>query len=770
MLRRDVLASLSGAALLPNRPGFAQAGAGASAYLRTPGETALGVIPVNSQYPPYCVNRYGNNATPGSSDMWSAITIADKVASHDGAAVMFCAGEIYGVNVTQATDHAHTALQMTTHWVCAGPAATVRRIDYRASVAAYTVECRSQHNLYLTGLVFDGQVTALSASANPGRLPNIDLGAVGAFADEGRESLWSKVYGVNFAYTHYCTIENCRFENFLRAGLRIDCRAVPAVASGPPWSATISLGNRVLNCQFRRNRGVYGDGLYAEEYEDLVIADCSAYDYQRIGFVFQNASGLSYSGANGTLISNCVADYGHDAVISASQSNAGFWLETGDHYAIANCVSKNTMIGFGSGFAGGAATGAYRPWSGSHAFTACAAIRCRQQGFRLAYGNNDINVVLQNCSIEINRAAAPYANCVGGAPAGVEIDFTPPKSASGAGVAARFGLHGCRFDMVGFGAAGLSQYSGINVLNSQGSVDPENAYQQQVDIRDCSFRWIAAGGERTNDAAVQQAHESLKSPNYGYVGDIIFSGLNNGGRRYSGAALISNCVNHSFGYLLFMSEFGSPGSVLTVRDSNISMRTGGASSNAAGTLILTDCRVDMRGQLGWGQVCATSCTFCDWNAAQRDRTAWQAGEFRLANCRFERQLRISMNGSASQTTHPLRLLASGTEWHMDFSVEPGLRLEIAAGTYAAANMSGCTFRHRGKQAAAASAMIMCDTTSGVVQFAGAGNTFDAGFVNALGGHCIQYSSSGPRYNDAPQIAAPPFLTVFGAAQILGTGT
>jgi hypothetical protein len=137
----------------------------------------------------------------------------------------------------------------------------------------------------------------------------------------------------------------------------------------------------------------------------------------------------------------------------------------------------------------------------------------------------------------------------------------------------------------------------------------------------------------------------------------------------------------------------------------------------------------------------------------------------LANCRFERQLRISMNGSTSGD--PLRLLASGTEWHMDFSVEAGLRLELAAGTNAAVNMSGCTFRHQGQQAAAAGAMIMCDTTSGVVQLAGAGNIFDAAFINS-GGHCIQYSSSGPRYNDAPQIAAPPFLMVFGATQILGT--
>jgi hypothetical protein len=766
MLRRDVSAALfasaTGMALVPG-PAAAQSRA-AARWPQTATESSLGIAPVNTEVPPCCVDRYATNAAPGITDMWQAITHADAVAAHDRAAVIFTPGALYGVDITTAKHHARQALQMTTHWVCHGAAARVRRIDYLAATAAYTVQCLRRANLFLVGLVFDGQVTALEAAANPRRAPNVDLGPAGSFRDDGTERLWSQPYGVHFAYAQDCTIENCRFENFLRAGLRIDCQDVAAVPSGPPWSADICRGNRLVNCTFVRNRGVYGDGFYAEEYEDLLLTDCVAYDYQRIGFVFHLSKASDYVGANGTLVTNCVADYGHDAVTSASQSNAGFWLESGDSYQLANCESKNTMIGYVCGFAGGKATGLTRPWTGSHVLKGCAAIRCRQQGFRLAYELADIHAVLENCFIEVNRTAAPYANCVGGAPAGVEIDFTPQPGESAALIAARFEVKGCAFDMVGFGGAGLRQYSAINVLNGGGAVRIARACQQQVDIRDCSFRWIASGTTRATDGEVRRAHESEAAPDYGYIGDIIFSGLNNRGVPFAGAALIANCVNHSFGYLLFMSEIAGESSILTVRDTTLSMRTGGGSSNAGGSLLLENCRVDMRGQLGWELVSASGCRFLDLNPGHPDRTAWRAGELRLSNCLLNRQLRIAMNGSSSGSRRPLRLTANGTEWHLDFAAEPGLRLATGAGTHAAVNMSGCTFRHSGNSRVSSNAMILCDTTTGSVQFAGAGNTFDASFVSDSGGHCLEYSTDGPRYNDAPQTVAVPFLSAFGIQQ------
>jgi hypothetical protein len=62
-------------------------------------------------------------------------------------------------------------------------------------------------------------------------------------------------------------------------------------------------------------------------------------------------------------------------------------------------------------------------------------------------------------------------------------------------------------------------------------------------------------------------------------------------------------------------------------------------------------------------------------------------------------------------------------------------------------------------------MIMCATTTGMIQFAGAGNTFDATFVNGGGGHCVEYSTRGPNYHDTPQTVGTPFVTAFGVQQI-----
>ena len=757
MLRRDVatalLVSSAGAAGLPT--GAAAQSSTPPPYPQTASERSLGITPTDTKYPPYCVDRYGTNATPGTTDMWQAITAANSIATHDRAAVIFRPGALYGVNITDSRTHPDTALQATTHWVCTGGAATIQRIDYLTTKASYTVQCISQADLFFTGLVFDGGVTALSRTANPRQAPNVDIGRIGSFNDNNSEHLWSQPYGVNFAHTQNCTIANCRFQNFLRAGLRIDCRDVAAVASGPPWASTISRANRVLNCQFIRNRGIYGDGLLAEEQENLLIANCSAYDYQRIGFVFEINTHPGYIGSNGILISGCVADYGHDAV--APESNVGFWLESGDSYELVNCESKNTMIGFVANFAGGAATGAYRPWTGSHALKGCKAIRCRQQGYRLSYGSADAHVVLENCFAEVNRAAAPYANCVGGAPAGVEISFTPGAHPD---IAARFQVKGCSLDMVG--CSTLAQCAAVGIR--AGAVTRSS--QMSVDIRDSSFRWYASGTKRAVDSAAQSRYQSTSSPNHGYFGDIVFSGLNDQASdlRFRGSATISNCVNHSFGHLLFSSEITGPGSVLTVENCSISMRSGGASSNGSGTLFLTSSKVDVRGQLGWGLVSAINCTFVDWDSAHPDRVGWQAGDFKVCNCLLTRQLRIAMNGSSSSSARPLRLTANGVEWHLNFAVEPGLRLEIAAGAHGAVNMSGCTFRHDGAQAPSANAMIMCDTTTGTIQFAGSGNTFDATFVSGAGGHCVEYSTNGPGYNDAPHAIATPFVTAFGVQQ------
>jgi hypothetical protein len=758
--RRFTAAAAAAAAvgMLGGRPAGAAPGesvaappAGATVYPPAPAERAAGVRVVQPWYPHFTPDRYGVNATPGTTDMYGAIQAANDAAAVAGAPLSFVPGERYGVDVS-----AHgQALSLTTDWLCDGPRATIVRIDFATATAFYTLVARNQRNRTLRGLIFDGQVTAAGSSR-----PNVELGSVGSFRDDATESGWSKPYGVNFALTQNCLIADCIFRNFLRAGLRIDSADQAASGTGPPWNThdriTVSLGNKVLNCCFERNRGIYGDGLLVEECEDVEIADCLACDYQRIGFVFHNASGPDYVSANGVLVTNCVADYGHDAVVRGAQSNAGFWVETSDSVKLIGCESKNTMIGYTLSAAGGRFTGRLRPWTAAHTVTGCSALRCRQQGFRLEYGGAGIHCRLEGCFAEVNRAAAPYADCVGAGPCGAEIDFEPVDSV----MAAHIEIVGCAFDMVG--CSELTQVAAVNVLN--GAVT--HPCQCQVTIRDCSSRWLSGGATLASDATIRTHYEAtgLGGHDYGYVGDLVFSGANNGGRRFTGSALISNWVDHSFGYCLLSSEIAGADSTLTLENMSVSVRTGGLTSNS-GTLRVQHCTLDYRGRVGWSFVSLADCTLADLNGAHKDRSAWgNSSVFQLANCLITRQLRLASNSSRSPAAWPPTLIASGTRWNVDFGAEPGLHIDKPGGHCASVIMNGCVFQHAGGGAPSGNGMIFVASPDQNVRFAGAGNCFDARFVSGAGGHVV---TVGAASFDSPESAAGIYAGAFGITMPLG---
>jgi len=81
MHRRDIstalFASAAGAALLS--PRAQSQTCTAPCYAQTPAESALGVTPTNTTYPPGHVYRYGTNTTPGTTDMTTAINVAANV-------------------------------------------------------------------------------------------------------------------------------------------------------------------------------------------------------------------------------------------------------------------------------------------------------------------------------------------------------------------------------------------------------------------------------------------------------------------------------------------------------------------------------------------------------------------------------------------------------------------------------------------------------------------------------------------------------------------
>lgn len=82
---------------LPNGT-LSQANIGAFLYPQTLAEAAAGVTPVNFQYPPYTVDRYGTNTIPGTTNMTTAINNA-ALAAGVGSTVRFL-GASYAFNGT----------------------------------------------------------------------------------------------------------------------------------------------------------------------------------------------------------------------------------------------------------------------------------------------------------------------------------------------------------------------------------------------------------------------------------------------------------------------------------------------------------------------------------------------------------------------------------------------------------------------------------------------------------------------------------------------
>ena len=726
----------------------------ATLYPQTPAEIAAGVTPVNFQYPPYTVDRYGSNATPGTTDMYLAIQNANNAAAEAGAAVIFQPGEVYGVNV-----NVHAAgLTMTASWVCNGPSATVLRTDTTVTTAYFFVAATGVNNLVLRGLIFDGQVTTIAAAG----IPNVDLGAVGSYGDNGTESLWTKSYGVLFRSTQNCIVEDCVFQNFLRAGLRFDTGnsggpvGPPVTPPIPPYASgaagDLSLHNIVSNCRSQRTRGIYGDGFLAVDTESMQWSNCYAYDYQRIGF----STDFTTAGEMGMQYSNCTAEFGHDAV--SPQSNVGFWIEVGDGVSYTNCESKSTSVGFEFGSAASAAAGVWRPYTGSVTYSGCRAVRSHSAGFKSNLAQRDTHVVMQGCFAEVNASAATYSASVGIGANAYQLSFAPASGGPNgtAAVSCHYEIRGCRADMVDMSS--ITTAAAFNCFN--GTVT--NAQQLTVIIDGLSTKWLTTAG--ANDTGAITAYESTTAPNYGYFGDIVFSGVNNGGTAFSGFAKVLNCTNETGGYVMLSSEFTGGNGVLEIVNTRVSMRTGGVTSNGNGTLNISDCDlVDMRGQLGWSSVTISGSNIADADSSNTDRTTWGPNTtfFQLSNCFITRQLRI--NGSAgSSSSHRLPCaMFTGCTWKLKYQTEPGLYIFKTTGDYTTMFMSGCAFIDTGSTSTT-NAMIFVSSGDTDFYVAGAGNAFDANLINVASGHVVTVDATS---YDAPQTASGIYITVFGTVAI-----
>jgi polygalacturonase len=121
-------------------------------------------------------------------------------------------------------------------------------------------------------------------------------------------------------------IINCSFKNSPMSGLRVEaCSDI-----------------MVEGCLSNSNRGVYGDGYYFNRTNNLKVANCTADNYTRIGFVTERNS---YN----IIFSDCHARNGHSSSILSGgiEYNAGFWYENSANIKTIRCLAENnTHRGF----------------------------------------------------------------------------------------------------------------------------------------------------------------------------------------------------------------------------------------------------------------------------------------------------------------------------------------------------------------------------------------------------------------------------------------
>lgn len=231
----------------------------------------------------------------GIADDSTAILAADTYASSIGKDVFFPSGVYAAKN-----------LEVTTNWH-GEKGSTI--INNGAATLYTFASVTTQTDITIKNLIFDGNVSADPASWNSGNY-NTFTGAIALYVYNSSNVL----------------LENCVLRNSVNGPLRIENSTLISVS----------------NCQVRRGRGNFGDGIYIRNSSYCLVANTYVYDFTRIGIVTEG-------GSHSCTFSNNICEYGHDASIlyGGGEYNAGFWYENSGNIITTGCRVKNcTHLGF----------------------------------------------------------------------------------------------------------------------------------------------------------------------------------------------------------------------------------------------------------------------------------------------------------------------------------------------------------------------------------------------------------------------------------------
>lgn len=247
----------------------------------------------------------------GTTDDAANIAAADAAATAAGRSLFFPKAE-YAISVQSA----QAGVTATASWMSYG--ATLKNTNLALDSGQFLILYDGVDDFSFDGFVLDGQITITgSSTANEDQSSPSDANA----------DSYTQCAGLAFRTCTNATVRNCQANNFWRAGFRSEIRCK---------------GITYENCRTNRNRGEFGDSFYVTFCRDIKINNCSAYDFTRIGFVYEGVVG-SLDATDMSIFSNLYAEYAHDNI--SSENNCGYWLENANEIQMNNLTAVNTVGG-----------------------------------------------------------------------------------------------------------------------------------------------------------------------------------------------------------------------------------------------------------------------------------------------------------------------------------------------------------------------------------------------------------------------------------------
>jgi len=226
----------------------------------------------------------------------------------------------------------------------------IKKINKKNNDVYVFCNVRHQVSIDITNIVFDGNVEGSDVKPH--------LGAIPLFIYNSKN----------------IKLTNCTFVNSPSSCLRVES------------SNDISINQ----CFVSNANGVFGDGIYIEDTEKVIVNNTKANNYTRIGFVVEKNS-------KDVKLVHCTASNGHDASIltGGTEFNAGFWAERAANVHLSYCISNNnTHYGYvlTSGIDAHLLLGKTVDFSIMNSESYNNSI-----GFRVSSSGNPVKINIENC-------------------------------------------------------------------------------------------------------------------------------------------------------------------------------------------------------------------------------------------------------------------------------------------------------------------------------------------------------------------------------------